>query len=85
MCHQNNKLEFVIEEYHDDISNCKNYRMKYAGYAMNIKNYNGHVCMLSIQDAMSRLRKVYELREFYIPPVQITKVKENDIKFNLIG
>jgi hypothetical protein len=70
-----NKLEFVIEEFWDDISKT-NYRMKYAGYVMNIKDCNGHIYMLSIQDAMNRLRKSYELRGFYIPPVQITKIKE---------
>jgi len=85
MFHQDNKFEFVIEEFWDDCSLRMNYRMKYAGYSMIIpKVDNGYITMCHIQHAMHRLRGAYRNRAFYIPPVQITKIDENNIKLDLI-
>jgi hypothetical protein len=47
--------------------------MKYGAYSMEVSSCGGTVPRLNIQMAMNKLKAAYDNREFYIPPIQITK------------
>jgi hypothetical protein len=66
-------MEYTIEEYHNPEYRSKTYLLKYGAYSMEVPQCDGTVPRLQIQMAMNKLKAAYDNREFYIPPIQITK------------
>ena len=64
-------MKYTIEPHYDNHRHT--FIMKYGAYSMEVPSDDGTVPRLHIQMAMTRLKAAYENREFYIPPIQITK------------